>query len=108
MTARPSFDHTGLDAAFGSQRPAEIDRGGRVRLLAEVFTALLEGRQPSREAAHFLARAGLAWLREGGSLERDHLGVVKAKSHRTPSAIYRELIGAHQDERQPPARREKM
>jgi hypothetical protein len=83
----------------GARPPAGLDRVQRVRWIAEAGEALLAGRLPSDEARLFLGGALLAWLASGGSLERDYLRTVKPKSHRTPSAIWRE-IAAHQDERQ--------
>jgi len=59
----------------------------------------MDGRRPGREAALFLGGALLGWLENGGDLARDYLHVTKAKSHRTPAAIWRE-VAPHQDERQ--------
>jgi hypothetical protein len=75
-----------------------LDRTDRVRLLGEAAQALLDGRLPEPAARIFLASAISAWLARGGNLERDHLKVVKAKSHHTPAAIWRQIV-AHQDER---------
>jgi hypothetical protein len=84
----------------GDRTPAALTREGRVRLLGEAFEALLDGRTPSREAALFLGGAGMAWLQTGGDLARDYLKVVKPKSHRTPTAIWREVQASahHPDE----------
>lgn len=99
MGARPpKLNHEPLTSALGGQTlPATLSRKGRIRLLGEAFQALLEERIPSREAALYLGGAGMAWLQQGGSLERDYLRVVKPKSHRTPAAIWQE-IQTHQDE----------
>jgi hypothetical protein len=67
-------------------------------LLDEAAKALLKNELPSREVRLFLGGALQKWLQHGGSLERDHLKVVKAKSHNTPQAIWRTL---HQDEGEP-------
>jgi hypothetical protein len=59
------FDDAELRRALGHQAgPSPHDRAGRVQLLAEAFEALRDGRQPSRQAALFLAGAGLAWLHQ--------------------------------------------
>lgn len=81
-----------------SKMPASFDREGRVRLLGEAFKAMLDGKPLSQEAAMFLGGAGLSWLENGGSFEKVYLQVVRPKSHRTPSAIWREI--AHANERQ--------
>lgn len=79
---------------FGRSRlPADYSIEGRVALLGQAFEALMHGHLPAPEAAMFLGAAGMAWLREGGSLERDYFGVVTPKSHRTASAIWREQRG---------------
>lgn len=100
MTSRrQNFDATALARALGvGHTPAALTREGRVRLLGEAFQALLDDRRPSREAALFLGGAGMTWLANGGSLERDYLEVIKPKSHRTPAVIWRELH-PHLDER---------
>lgn len=68
-----------------------LTREDRVRLLAEVFEALLEGREPSRAAALFVGGAGLDWLREGGDLLRDHWRVkAPAGSHHTPPYLWQQ------------------
>ncbi|MBY0427873.1 MAG: hypothetical protein K2Q32_01485 [Alphaproteobacteria bacterium] len=99
MGARPpKLNHEPLTNALGGQcLPATLTREGRVRLLGKAFKDLLEGRIPSSDAALFLGGAGMAWLEQGGSFERDYLKVVKPKSHRTPTVIWRE-VQAHQDE----------
>ncbi len=92
MSSRQNFDVTELARAMGSgHTPAALTREGRVKLLAEAFQALLDGRPPSREAALFLGGAGMEWLQNGGSLEREYLDVIKPKSHRTPAVIWREM-----------------
>jgi hypothetical protein len=80
---------------IATRPPRRFDREGRVALLGEAAQALLDGRMPDDEARLFLAGALTAWLQRGGSLERDFLRVVKAKSHRTPSAIWRDLTVRH-------------
>ena len=93
-----------LDPFNRTRLPGDFSREGRIALLGEAFSALLRGEMPSPEAAMFLGGAGLAWLESGGSLERDHFRVVRAKSHHTPAVVWRSLKGdvgeAHQDERQ--------
>jgi hypothetical protein len=76
--------------------PRVFDRRGRVELIGEAATALLAGRT---ESGLFVGGALLAWLENGGDLERDFLQVVKPKSHATPSAIWRQSQ-AHNYERQ--------
>jgi len=75
--------------------PGDFSREGRVALLAEVFRSLVEGRQPSREAALFVGGGGLSWLSEGGDLLRDYWQVAAPRSsHHTPSHVWRELNGS--------------
>lgn len=81
-----------------SRLPGDFSREGRVKLLAEAFEALLRGDLPNPEARMFLASAGLAWLQRGGSLERDFLRVIKAKSHHTPTFIWRRLQSEGDDD----------
>lgn len=103
MTSRQQFDVTELARAMGGDRtPAALTREGRVKLLAEAFQALLDGRPPSREAALFLGGAGMAWLTNGGDLARDFLRVVAPQSKRTAAKIWREMQNAvhHPDEGQ--------
>lgn len=88
-------DHVELQAILGGARaPAGLDREGRVRLVGEAALLLLDS---GTVAGLFCGGALLAWLENGGDLARDYLRVVKAKSHRTPARIWRELR-AHQDE----------
>lgn len=82
-----------LDPFGRSRMPGDIDRETRVRLIGEAFEALIEGRMPSPEAARFLGTKGLAWLNGGGSLERDHLRVIKRHSHHTPARLWALLTG---------------
>lgn len=103
MKSRKKHDATALIAALGKHRPPlALTLEGRVRLIDEIRQALLEGRLPSREAALFVGGALGAWLVNGGDLARDWLEVVKPKSHRTASKIWRDLQAAalHQDEGQ--------
>ena len=90
MSSRPKFTDAALVSVLG-------DRARRVRLIGETAQGLLAGRLPAHDAALFVGGALMSWLENGGSLERDFLKVVKAKSHRTPRAIWRE-IRAHPDE----------
>ena len=85
--------HVALDEVWPSGRPPPaFTREDRVALLAEAFQALLAGRLPSRAAALFVGGAGLAWLSQGGSLERDFLKVTaKAGSHHTPTYVWQTL-----------------
>ena len=96
MTAREKFDAAALAAVMGAQAPGVLDRRGRIRLIGEGAKALLDGRLPGRESALFIGGALLSWLQTGGSLERDFLRVVKAKSHHTPDVLWRFIS----DERQ--------
>lgn len=81
-----------LDPFNRTRLPQGFDRAGRVALLAEVFEALVEGRQPSREAALFVGGGGLAWLQEGGTvgdLERDYWRVAAPRrSTMTPARLW--------------------
>jgi hypothetical protein len=91
---------------FGRTRlPGNFTREGRVQLLGELMEDLLALRNPSPEAALFLGAALSSWLVNGGVLDRDHLKVVKAKSHRTPAAIWRahraSVIRMSDDENEP-------
>jgi hypothetical protein len=61
-----------LDPFGRTELPAAIDRESRVRLLGEVFAALLAGEPPSRGAALFVGGAGMAWLENGGDLLGDY------------------------------------
>ena len=70
-----------------------------MRLFDEVARALVAGRLPSREAALLIGGGMLAWIDGGGDLVRDYFQLTKPKSHRTPSAIWRELQSEpHPDE----------
>jgi hypothetical protein len=72
--------------------------------LGEAFTALLEGRLPSRAAALFLGGAGMAWLEQGGKLERDFLKVLQPQSHNTVARVWARLRAAQNfDNEEPPA-----
>src|SRR5438552_14281770 len=97
MTARDRFDDSALSAAMGARPPAALNRAGRIRLIGEAATALLQDEMPRAEARLFLAGALLAWLTNGGNLERDFFRIVRPKSHVTPPVIWRQ-IRAHQDE----------
>lgn len=74
---------------------AQLDRRERVRYVQEVAAALLDGRQPDRAAALFVASALGAWLAEGrrlGDLEKHYLRTCgDAGSHTTAQAIAAEL-----------------
>ena len=73
-----------------SAPPAGLTREDRVRLLREAADALMQGQLPPAAARLFVGGALLAWLREGGSLERQYLRVAAPKgSHLTPSALLR-------------------
>ena len=73
-------------------RARDPERARRVRLLAECFEALLDGRLPSVEARTFVAGGGLSWLQEGGDLLGEFWRVkAPAGSHHTPSHVWREL-----------------
>lgn len=77
---------------FGRSRlvPAVASREYRVALLLEAAGRLQNSRH---EADLFLGDAVAAWLKTGGSLERDHLSVGAGRgSHRTPSAIARRIV----------------
>lgn len=80
-----------LDPFNRTRLPQGFDRAGRVALLAEVFEALVEGRQPSREAALFVGGGGLSWLQAGGDLLGDFWKVkAPAGSHHTPARLWQE------------------
>jgi hypothetical protein len=72
--------------------PRDFDRAGRVRLIAEVAAALLDGRDPGRVAALFVGGALEAWLQEGGrvgDLERVFLKVAAPERSRlTPGRLW--------------------
>lgn len=72
-----------------AQPPRRFDRAGRVGLIGECAQALIRSELPSEESRLFVASALLAWLENGGSLEREYFQTTKAKSHRTASAIWR-------------------
>lgn len=75
--------------------PRTFSREDRVRLLDEVFRALIEGRQPSREAAMFVGGGGLSWLSEGGDLLREYWQVSAPRSSRhTPSHLWRAVCSS--------------
>lgn len=81
-----------LDPFGRSRLPADFTREHRVKLINEVFQALIDGRLPSREAALFVGGGGLSWLSQGGDLLRDYWRIsAPAGSHRTPAAVKREL-----------------
>jgi hypothetical protein len=75
--------------------PPDFSRAGRVALIEEVGRALVEGRQPSREAALFVGAALSAWLCEGGrcgALERDFLRVAAPhRSTLTPCRLWQRM-----------------
>jgi hypothetical protein len=84
---------------FGRSRlPGDFTREGRVGLIAECATALLDGRMPSREAAMFLAGGVLSWLQCGGrigALERDYWRVAAPeRSTATPARVYARSVSA--------------
>ena|SRR5256885_9889117 len=97
--SRPTrFNDAALAAALSAGRaPLALDREGRVRLIGEAAEALLRGAAPSREAALFLGGALLAWLQQGGNLEKDFFKTTRPKSHHTASVIWRGLA-AHRNE----------
>jgi hypothetical protein len=81
-----------LDPFNRSRLPGDLTRSDRVRLLGEVFRALMEGRQPSREAALFVGGGGLAWLDRGGSLTRDFWRTAGPQgSTHTESVLWQQL-----------------
>ena len=88
------------DGLLAQRAPRSTSREGRIELLAEVARALLDGRQPSREAASWLGSALTAWARAGGPIERHLRITAKRGSHRVPHVIFHSLIA---DERQPRA-----
>ena len=104
MSGRPKF----LPDEFTSTPKAPVslgvEREDRVRLIGECAKSLIEGKLPPTPARLFVAGALLSWLEGGGDLAKDYLRVVKAKSRRTASAIWRELHHSdeadHGDERQ--------
>lgn len=73
----------------------DVERARRVRLLAECFMALIEGRMPSDEARLFTASGGLSWLQLGGSIDRDYWKVRAPNgSHHSPAYMWRLLRDA--------------
>lgn len=67
--------------------PAALDRAERVEVLAEAARALAAGQAPTRYAAAYLGAALVAWLSDGGDLER-LLGVRPERgSRRRPEVI---------------------
>lgn len=95
----PRFDDLVAILGHAKQAHRSESRTGKIEMIGEVAEALFSDKTPSRDAALFVGGALLAWLTRGGSLEKDYFKVVKAKSHLTPSAIWRS-IAPHQDERQ--------
>ena len=92
MSAKPKFDAAALEQALGTRAPADFSRAGRIKLLDEFFSALLEGREPSRVAVLFVCGGGKKWLQQGGSIERDYWRVsAPAGSHHTPAYLFREF-----------------
>jgi hypothetical protein len=74
---------------------AALEREGRVRLIGEAAHMLIKTGTP---AGLFAGGALLAWLENGGHLERDFLMVVKAQSRHTAAYLGQEFL-AHHDER---------
>lgn len=92
MSGRDPFDDGALVDVWGGRAPADLDREGRIALLAEVFDALMDGRMPSRRAALFVGGGGMQWLRDGGSLERTYWRVsAPAGSHHTPAYVWQRI-----------------
>ena len=70
---------------------AELERGvGHLLAFAE---AVLEGRQPERADALFVASGLDAWLRGGGDLVRDywHSRGPRGSHHSSPQAVARRI-----------------
>lgn len=81
-----------------------LEREDRVALIGACAKALLAGKLPDAASRLFVAGALMSWLEGGGDLCREYLRVVKPKSKRTASAIWREIDhrddGDHGNERQ--------
>lgn len=82
--------------------PGDFTRHGRIALLGDTAIALLSGRMPSDEGRVFLAGALLAWLRNGGSLERDYFRTTPPQGSKLRAdRVWQELGGdVISDERQ--------
>lgn len=70
---------------------AELERG--VGHLIAYAAAVLEGRQPAREDALFVASGLDAWLRDGGDLVRDYWRARgrRGSHHSSPQAVARRI-----------------
>jgi hypothetical protein len=87
----PQLDASALTAALGGRAPARMSREGRIALIGAVAQALLDGRLPSNEARLFVGGALMAWLEQGGHLERNFLRVRKPQSHNTVVRVWARL-----------------
>jgi len=80
---------------FGLAKPRapadrELTRLERLELFEAACSALAKGEMPPAVSAKFLGTAGLAWLQDGGSLERDHLKLSAPRgSHYTAAELWR-------------------
>jgi hypothetical protein len=75
---------------------AALEREGRVRLIGEAAHMLIKTGTP---AGLFVGGALLAWLENGGHLERDFLMVTKPQSRHTAAYLWQRFF-AHHDERE--------
>lgn len=92
MSARPPrLDDTALVAVMGGRAPQRYDRRGRVELIGQAAEALLAGKLPADEARLFVAGALVAWLAQGGNLEKDFFKITRPHSHVTPSRLWRQI-----------------
>jgi hypothetical protein len=90
------FNRSRLPPEHATRDPA---RARRVRWIAEVAIALLEGRLPSAEARLFVAASLQTWLEIGGELVDDHLQVRGPRgSHASPQRLWQAMQRAHRDE----------
>lgn len=96
MSGRPKFSAEEFTAAPKVPVSLGLEREDRVALIGACAKALLAGKLPDAPARLFVGGALVSWLEGGGDLARDYLRVVKPKSRRTASAIWRELH--HRDE----------
>jgi hypothetical protein len=79
----------------GTRPPAGLERADRVRLIGEAARQLVDS---GTEEGLFTGGALLAWLENGGDLERTFFRVAQRGSHHTPARLWSLIADERQDE----------